>query len=278
MVSSQCDEKDSLNKIESEMKKSKRLDEAMSIFHYLILGFIPSILADAGYNKNINNYDPDPIYIEFVKCAVGSELNRIHHIMRSIPQYSMIDACDCEHIIIKRDCNFEMMQKALTMFQVKICSILKQSMMQAKFRSYETYECNYNYITFARTALQAELNRVSHFEVQSVGSSSSAVDHNTAVPKKPSASSLTSLSSEHTSEDRDGPNTSIAISTHASDSTRLMGSLTGRKRFFEQFSDEENSERGNSPTNQKKVRIQSSAPVILNPYYYQQPFSNVETK
>jgi len=270
----------------SNSKEDQRFDEAVMIFQVASYALIEQCMLDAGFSRK-NIVDCDPLYIEFVQYAVGSEMNRINRLMQAIPEFSVYheDGAN-QDLANRRGSNYEMMQKALIIFQVKICSILKHSMMQAKFQSFETYECNHAYITFARTALRAELNRITQFDVN--GDQDKAVAECftiTSILKNNNVSSLEIFNTEHKVvfdalvEDKDGANNSTTVSTHASDSTRLMGSLTGRKRFFEQLSDQDEEKgKGGSQPSSKQDRNQLSAPVILNPYYYRQPFANDSSK
>lgn len=270
----------------SNSKEDQRFDEAVMIFQVASYALIEQCMLDAGFSRK-NIVDCDPLYIEFVQYAVGSEMNRINRLMQAIPEFSVYheDGAN-QDLANRRGSNYEMMQKALIIFQVKICSILKHSMMQAKFQSFETYECNHAYITFARTALRAELNRITQFDVN--GDQDKAVAECftiTSILKNNNVSSLEIFNTEHKVvfdalvEDKDGANNSTTVSTHASDSTRLMGSLTGRKRFFEQLSDQDEEKgKGGSQPSSKQDRNQLSAPVILNPCYYRQPFANDSSK
>ena len=326
------------------------LNEAVIIFQVASYSLIEQCMLDAGYSRQNVINSSDAMYVEFVKYAIGSELNRINRIMSSIPEFANYQYHDASKSFSNTNSsNISMMNKALIMFQVKICSIIKQSMMQANFRSYETYECHYSYITFAQTALRAELNRVSvaqtpfdvidHVTTSTSTSNNhnkvnveSTINHrnNSAASKNNTNAlgSLLSTTNQHhhnkvvfdalSNTTDSGANNSTTVSTHASDSTRLMGSLTGRKRFFEQLSDQDDhdndndysvddnkgsgalnkdgnngcyvnfsngqssnackSRSGNKYDGGRSRSNKLSAPVILNPYYYQQPFATDSSK
>lgn len=121
-------------------------------------------MLEAGFSgKNI--VECDPVYVEFVKNAMNSEMSRINQLMQVIPELAMLNYRNHQSDLHSYGHSDETMDKALMIFQVKVCSILKQSMMQAQFQANETYECTQTYIKFARKALNSELQRVARFDV-----------------------------------------------------------------------------------------------------------------
>ena len=276
-----------------EDEERQRLELAIMLFQVASYSLIKQCMLDAGFSgKNIEEYDP--LYINFVKWAISSELKRIEHLIQVTTKKSIIlSLAEHDQRILGLDVDIDrkhyvMLQKAVTIFQVKVCSVMKQSMLQAQYPRYQTYECHHNYITFARMALDKELDRVSRFSKQNKDINKTS-DHDLL----------------YTDQDHCSVGFSVAKKSITSDSTELTGSLTGRKRFFERvtaecktiISNKKNQKphmstsSGSSSSNTNHINNtnynnnvyqninnpKSNTPVILNPYYHQLTANNTNT-